>query len=422
MSPEKQNRWTHAHFALGDRRREKIRELENKVALLESARPANPTNSTSTGLREELGSDELLEQVTPSISADQPSTGSPWHDISAWLEPSGTDFSFPDLDVEEPLIRPSDIAGLDPLLFTNVMPETSYTNQMAFESATDASSERVARDRLLGAGAQSTPTHTHSTASKDILIYRPSSKVVSAKPDSVRDYYLSLSPTSRNNLRVLAQGGDYKFVDILLSVSETTEPFETASSAMQDLFESRAYSPYRNVLRIARLSYFAAFFANFSSLGFDFSVFLDETSLSPFCGQNSSDVDNSDIPIHLRPVASQFTVSHHPYIDSLPFPTFRRRALAALAADPPLLDEDDLCIDLMLNDGLVCWGSVDNGVDHGTPWDCHSWEAKEWFLQKWWWLVGGQDSELFQSSRWWASQRGERISMKLPLGGNSPAR
>ncbi|KAH7113657.1 hypothetical protein B0J13DRAFT_242310 [Dactylonectria estremocensis] len=166
---------------------------------------------------------------------------------------------------------------------------------------------------------------------------------------------------------------------------------------------------------MARVSYFAAFFANFSSLGFDFAVFLDEKSLSPFSGQSDVGADNNDIPSHLRPLPVQRTVPHHPYIDSLPFPIFRRRALAALAADPPLLDEDDLCIDLMLNDGLVCWASTSQlGMDHGTPWDSHSWEAKGWFLRKWWWLVGGREGELWKSSQWWASQRGEKISTEEP--------
>ncbi|KAH0531925.1 hypothetical protein TsFJ059_000687 [Trichoderma semiorbis] len=47
-----------------------------------------------------------------------------------------------------------------------------------------------------------------------------------------------------------------------------------------------------------------------------------------------------------------------------------------------------------------------------SPWDSHSWEAKEWFLRKWNWLIGGQDGELWHSSRWWAAQRGEYISMR----------
>ncbi|KAM6516357.1 hypothetical protein FALCPG4_014541 [Fusarium falciforme] len=43
----------------------------------------------------------------------------------------------------------------------------------------------------------------------------------------------------------------------------------------------------------------------------------------------------------------------------------------------------------MSNDGLVCWGLIsESGMDRGTPWDRRSWEAKGWFLRKWWWLVG----------------------------------
>lgn len=204
--------------------------------------------------------------------------------------------------------------------------------------------------------------------------------------------------------------GDFSLVDVIKSQLRPGNNL-SSRSPRQRTVEDSTYCPYRNVLYIARFSYFAALFANFSSLGFDFSLFLDETSVSPFVGH--SDLDETDVPSSLRPLASQRSVSHHPYIDSLPFPEFRRRALAALSTNPPLLDEDDLCMDLMLNEGLVCWGSTsESGMDRGTPWDRLSWEAKGWFLRKWWWLVGGQDGELWQSSTWWASQRGEKISTR----------
>lgn len=211
-------------------------------------------------------------------------------------------------------------------------------------------------------------------------------------------------------LRPSDTAGDFSLVDVIKSQLRPGNNL-SSRSPRQRTVEDSTYCPYRNVLYIARFSYFAALFANFSSLGFDFSLFLDETSVSPFVGH--SDLDETDVPSSLRPLASQRSVSHHPYIDSLPFPEFRRRALAALSTNPPLLDEDDLCMDLMLNEGLVCWGSTsESGMDRGTPWDRLSWEAKGWFLRKWWWLVGGQDGELWQSSTWWASQRGEKISTR----------
>lgn len=43
------------------------------------------------------------------------------------------------------------------------------------------------------------------------------------------------------------------------------------------------------------------------------------------------------------------------------------------------------------------------------PWDARSWEPKVWFMQKYWFLVGGWDEELWVSVRRWHALRGEKI-------------
>ncbi len=74
------------------------------------------------------------------------------------------------------------------------------------------------------------------------------------------------------------------------------------------------------------------------------------------------------------------------------------------------IDEDEFFHDSL--NGLICWGGVGvgrqdrNGVGTGTPWDIRSWEAKEWFIQKWWFIVGGEEGELVQQSKWWRALRG----------------
>lgn len=252
-----------------------------------------------------------------------------------------------------------------------------------------------------------------SRSQSDILIFRPGGKTVSAQPRQLRQRILALPRAARDELRDWAKNGNFSFVDTFHYLVEDGNGHSSPGTHLhQHPGATASYSPYRNVLHLARISYFAALFANFSSLGFDFALFLDENSKSPFHGglPDGGTVE-ADVPPSLRPISSQLSVPHHPYIDSLPFPTFRRRILAALSTDPPLLDEDDLCIDLMVRDGLVCWGSCDQGgMDRGTPWDSCSWQAKGWFLRKWWWLIGGKDGELWSSSRWWASQRGEQIT------------
>lgn len=254
----------------------------------------------------------------------------------------------------------------------------------------------------------------------NIRIYRPGSIALEVPPRLLRLFFLSLSIQTQKTLARQARTGDFSFIDFLQSAPEleTCHEYDSTSGIgsftpfIQRLLEPNSFNPYRNMLQMSRFSFFAAFFANFSSLGFDFSLFLDENSLSPICGQDFKP-ENGDIPTSLRPLPIQSTIPHHPYIDSLPFPTFRQRALMALSTTPPLLDEDDLCHDLMLNDGLVCWGSSNSSSrSSGTPWDDHSWEAKGWFLRKWHWLVGGPSGELWRSSQWWASQRGEKLLLE----------
>ncbi|KAM0438688.1 hypothetical protein ACHAPT_001444 [Fusarium lateritium] len=382
-----------AQKAYRDRKRQRLQELENKVHALESASviqlPTSPSINNNLGTTPHQNIDVSINplgdalNIDPLLSFPSANTGftetSPWNDADMWLNPIELENNL-DVDTRD------DIAEEQPS-------STTPTHAPLYPST-------IAQN-----------AHSPSAEQNAIQVYRPSGKMASFNPQVIRDCYTSLPQTTRNELRELAKRGDFTFIDVItlrLGSENNSSPVGPGRATLED----SAYCPYRNVLHIARFSYFAALFANFSSLGFDFSVFLDETSISPFVGRSNLDMALTDVPSSLRPLASQLSVHHHPYIDSLPFPEFRRRALAALSTDPPLLDEDDLCIDLMLNDGLVCWGSTNkSGMDRGTPWDSRSWEAKGWFLRKWWWLVGGQDGELWQSSRWWASQRGEQISM-----------
>lgn len=116
-------------------------------------------------------------------------------------------------------------------------------------------------------------------------------------------------------------------------------------------------------------------------------------------------------PKDLQPVDEQITIEHHVYLDVLPFPSFRQRALQALAQDPSLFDEDELCTDLSTNGGLVVWGSLgnDQGMEACRSWDMRSWEPKPWFLRKYWFLVGGWEDEMWKASRWWHAVRNEKI-------------
>ncbi|RFU31811.1 hypothetical protein B7463_g4519, partial [Scytalidium lignicola] len=432
-----------AQKAYRDRKRERLRQLEDAVASQENARaaqlPALPSasswSSASASSSKTVESNLSTFSLFPDLSLQQhhleaspedlysSSSELYWNDASGWLDPTLSEIPLSSVNMnmreDDELMPQIGFEEQSPILSGSTDAENQYNIQQDLVSRP---SEQVQRDSgsqpPLQLQTMSKHTNPKRVNPKVIQIYRPSGKEFSAIPRLVREYFTSLPQVTRENLYKLAKKGDFSFVDIVVSMMEATTGYGTRQSEppslmMQNILEpSSSYSPYRNVLRIARFSYFAALFTNFSSLGFDFSLFLDETSISPFFGRSDVDIINANVPASLRPLPSQLTIRHHPYLDALPFPSFRRRALAAVSTDPPLLDEDEFCIDLVLNDGLVCWGSADQkGMDHGTPWDSHSWEAKEWFLRKWWWLVGGPDSELLQSSKWWASQRGEHITL-----------
>ncbi|KAL5048237.1 hypothetical protein BDW71DRAFT_196262 [Aspergillus fruticulosus] len=113
----------------------------------------------------------------------------------------------------------------------------------------------------------------------------------------------------------------------------------------------------------------------------------------------------------LRPTKEQITINHHPIIDVYPFPTLRNNLVSRQGE----YDEDEFFHDSLA--GLICWGSAGVGLrdrnvsagkaSTGTPWDLRSWEAQEWFLKKYWNLMGGEDGELVRQTEWWRSIRGE---------------
>ncbi len=271
-----------------------------------------------------------------------------------------------------------------------------------------------------------------------IPIYRPSGPQNKIPPTTIYKYFLQLPLHVQENLFRMARAQDYSFIDIISAgiaaltpgssnKLEMTPP-QTISDSGSDagvlpffqysdlpaLTTSINLNPYINNLSISRISYFASMFTNASMFGFDFGPYLDENSTSPLYDPELTTATEADInkvvatrhagvSKDLRPVMAQLTKKHHPYLDVLPFPMSRQKAITAASTDPPLLDEDDMCIDLMINEGLVCWGSPGRGagMDMGAPWDMRSWEAKPWFLEKWWWLVGDKDDDMWSGSRWW---------------------
>ena len=189
--------------------------------------------------------------------------------------------------------------------------------------------------------------------------------------------------------------------------------------------------PYMNQLRIERMCFVDAMWSNCLHLGINLEAFCGEGVISPFCRRTQKAVDDgtNDSMVHtvqkifktlkpdLRPIREQVTVIHPPYVDVLPFPTFRKNIIKY----QDKVSEQELFQDLL--DGLVCWGGAGIGradrdcstgrTTTGAPWDSRSWEAKPWFLRKHWDLLGGEEGELVRQSEWWRIMRGEELDPLL---------
>ncbi|KAF1980482.1 hypothetical protein BU23DRAFT_444492, partial [Bimuria novae-zelandiae CBS 107.79] len=111
----------------------------------------------------------------------------------------------------------------------------------------------------------------------------------------------------------------------------------------------------------------------------------------------------------LRPTSTQIKTSHHPALDLLPLPTLRTRLIEGLHHKPPFVNELEFWEDLR-EDGIVCWGNASAELcGGGVPWDARSWEAKQWFLDKYRGILGDEEDELWRASQWWREMRGEYL-------------
>lgn len=188
---------------------------------------------------------------------------------------------------------------------------------------------------------------------------------------------------------------------------------------------------YTNKITLKSSSWMSASVANAEFLRIPLELLLVDNSESPFTQQSNSisspdtrfvnnDASSAstqeqvavpfrvkEITSDMAPTAVQCTKSHHPYLDLIPWPSFRSKAIIATCVTPPLIDEEDLCLDLM-NNAMRCWGSMrsQHGRGEGAPWDMRSWEAAPWFIEKWATLIDGDGGEIARNSAWWRNQMG----------------
>lgn len=181
-----------------------------------------------------------------------------------------------------------------------------------------------------------------------------------------------------------------------------------------------------NTITLKTMSFLSAILAN--AIHIDISpesmVAFDAQSQFWLLGKDDDDSDGqggdllvgrtrhyNNIAPDLAPTAVQLSMPHHPCFDVLPWPSFRSKAIVASCTNPPTIDEDDLCLDMM-SGGVQCWGTTMgsmNGRGNGMPWDSRSWMAMPWFLKKWKLLTGDDHSDISRTSAWWRSMQGVSI-------------
>ncbi|KAB8275238.1 hypothetical protein BDV30DRAFT_225280 [Aspergillus minisclerotigenes] len=155
-----------------------------------------------------------------------------------------------------------------------------------------------------------------------------------------------------------------------------------------------------HLITLSRLNVHRAINQNICAIGMTNDWTKSDDSISIFNLVQPGFLEDN-IPPSLRPTLIQRSVPHHPWLDFFPFPQMRDNLIAA----GDMLDDDDLCHDLM-----AFWDTRNTGATllvWGEPSDPRNWEVTEEFARKWGWLLRGC-SELLISSNLWRLKRGER--------------
>ncbi|CZR51863.1 uncharacterized protein PAC_01740 [Phialocephala subalpina] len=224
--------------------------------------------------------------------------------------------------------------------------------------------------------------------------------------DLIRQLRLDDSKENQSLIRT-AIARNYNIRDVFLAGL-------AALDKQENLQPRTGFDPYKNTLTLIPTSSLQAYLSNAMALKLPISGLKNEAFQSPFYQPEAYASGNmaalevawNELPKALRPTPAQITQPHHPWMDMIPFPTIRERALTLSSLDPPMIDIYDLKNDVFMNSGIFCW-RVGGSGGSGQPWDMRSWEAEPWFLQKWWILVGGETGGVWEQTQWWRGMRGK---------------
>lgn len=161
---------------------------------------------------------------------------------------------------------------------------------------------------------------------------------------------------------------------------------------------------------VIRINVMNAMFHNARALGFPTQGICAEEYISPFNmhgphAPEAASLPRASCPESLRPTDVQRRYPHHPWIDLLPFPRLRDNVL--LAVEAGLLDEDELCVDVVETEAV--WGHEESKpalIVWGKASDSGGWEVNPAFVRRWGWLLRGC-SDIVAATNYWRERRGE---------------
>ncbi|KAK1710035.1 uncharacterized protein BDZ83DRAFT_591629 [Colletotrichum acutatum] len=157
-----------------------------------------------------------------------------------------------------------------------------------------------------------------------------------------------------------------------------------------------------SLIPLVQFNLFRGLMENMKTLGITMPMICDDDCVSPFGSDPMYNANTTwNIPYFLKPTETQLTTVHHPWLDFLPLPRMRDNLIKA--GDD--WDDEALCLD-MVGDGDAPSGKG-GMILWGEPWDPHSWEVTEDFVEKWRWILEGCE-EIIRSSNYWRAKRGEK--------------
>lgn len=261
------------------------------------------------------------------------------------------------------------VTDLAPSSMLNTLQWTSYTSNTPIICTTSQS-------ELLGEGSVNTPLcqfnpmqdpglYCSQTCAPNIL------EILRNSGDTWPDVHLSQTP---------------EFKEVIFSTSKFVREGSSSATSLPD--------PYTNLIESPVTTTLIAFFHNARCIGIEIKDLLNHKS--PFYSPDTTITADPQallaasrrpwLPTLLHPTLAQILIPHHPYLDLLPFPALRSRAITFQATTPQLFSPLDFKLDILKGGVFYHRSAHQHGCQQ--PWDIRSWKVEAWFLTKWRLLAG----------------------------------